>query len=340
MTTERERIAARLADEGQTAALCAEADAIRRREFGAVVHLRAIVEFSNHCRGSCLYCGINRDHRELSRYRLAWPEVLAAARRAAARGLRTIVLQSGEDPELDRAGLARTVSAIKAELGAAVTLSCGEWPRETYRRWREAGADRYLLKLETADEELYRRMHPGMSQANRRRCLDDLFDLGYEVGSGCLVGLPGQTAASLALDILDFAARPYDMVAVGPLIPANGTALAELPKPPADLALRMVALTRLYAPRAHIPATTALCALDPEARRRALTAGANVVMINFTPPEAAPRYGIYQRAACGSTDNCLDCMTRTFAELGLTVADDAGSGVRSRAGATDAAHGT
>jgi biotin synthase len=314
----------------RTAALCRQADAVRRDALGDDVHLRAIVEFSNHCRNRCLYCGINRGNRSLPRYRLSWPETITAVEAAAGRGLRTIVLQSGEDPSIDLDGFAPAIAEIKRRWGIAVTLACGEWPRDVYARWRDAGADRYLLKLETTDERLYDAVHPGMSLANRRRCLDDLFALGYQVGTGNLVGLPGQTAAHLAHDLLEFAEQPYDMIAIGPLIPANGTALAHLPKPPADLVLRVVALARLLAPEAHIPSTSALCALDPATRRQALEAGANVVMINFTPHEVAGQYRIYPRAACGSTQNCLNCLQETIAALGRRVALDAGAGRRSR----------
>jgi len=325
---DRRELIAALSDPNATQALCRQADQVRRREMGDVVHLRAIVEFSNYCRNDCRYCGIRFQNARTRRYRMAWDDVLASAQRAADEGFRTVVLQSGEDPQLDVDGLAATITEIKKRFGMAVTLSCGEWPREVYRRWKEAGADRYLIKLESADPEFYAALHPSMRYTERRRCLDDLFALDYEVGSGNIIGLPGQTAEHLAADIEDFASVPYDMIAVGPLIPANETPFADAPQPPIDLVYRVLALTRLHAPTAHIPSTTAMCAVDPIARKQALRAGANVVMINFTPPDVAPDYQIYERAACGSTQSCIRCIKDALVELGLRIGDDVGAGIR------------
>ena len=326
-----EREIIRLLDDAEaTAALCARADAARRRVHGDAVHLRAIVEFSNRCVGRCAYCGLRCDNDLVSRYDLPWETVIERAGRAAADGFRTIVLQSGEHPGLDVEGLGQTIAAIKERFDVAVTLSVGEWPREVYRAWREAGADRYLLKLEAADRELYGTLHPGMSWENRRRCIDDLLALGYETGSGNIVGLPGQTAEHLAADILDWAQTPYDMISVSPLIPAAGTPLGDLDPPPIDRVLRVLALGRLVAPGAHMPSTTAMCVYGRQARARAMRSGANVIMIDYTPREAAAAYEIYERAACGSTESCRECTAATLDELGLSVGRGRGGGIRRR----------
>ncbi len=330
MSLTREEIIELLSDPGAGVELCRSANELRREVHGETVHLRAILEISNHCRGTCLYCGINCRMTDTERYRMNAADIRTSVERIVAAGFRTVILQAGEDPGLTPEFIAEIVDGIKRNYDVAATLSLGEQPREVYQYWRDAGADRYLLKLETADAELYNRLHPGMSFANRRRCLDDLFDLGYQVGSGNIVGLPDQGPAELAADILDFQEKPYDMIAVGPLIPAAGTPYAELPRPSRELVLRTLALARLAAPEAHIPSPTALCALDPSSRREALEWGANVLMIGFTPPEVGRKYRIYQRADCGSTANCLDCLRTALAEMNRQTANDKGSGFRNR----------
>lgn len=328
MSLSRGEIIELLTDPAAGPALRERADGLRRELHGDAVHFRAILEFSNHCRASCLYCGINCRMAGVERYRMERADILDAAERIVDAGFNTVILQSGEDRALKPEWLAGIIGDIKQRHDVAVSLSVGEWPRSVYELWRGAGAERYLLKLETADEALYERLHPGMSHRNRRRCLGDLFDLGYQVGSGNIVGLPGQGPAELADDILDFQANPYDMIAVGPLIPAAGTPYADLPRPCEDSVLRTIALARIAAPSAHLPSPTALCALEPDARRRALEWGANVLMIGFTPPKVARKYRIYQRAECGSTQSCLECLRGVVAELGRSVGRGKGHGFR------------
>lgn len=317
-----------LKDPSVTDVICHRADAVRKAVHGDFVQLRGIIEFSNYCTADCRYCGLNHYRIGLHRYVLDWDRMVDLAGSVADRGFKTIVLQSGQNPAMDVKKLAVAVEQIKKRFDVRVTLSCGEWDYDTYKMWKEAGADRYLLKLETANAELYAALHPQMSHANRRRCLTDLFRLGYQVGSGNLVGLPGQTPELLAEDILDFAQYPYEMVSVGPLIPSEHTDLAGMSPPPMDVPLRVLALARINAPEAHMPTTTALCSISKEARVRALQSGANVVMINFTPRDVSKDYNIYEKSACGGTENCIQCTQQVFADLGLKISEGFGDGIR------------
>ncbi|NPU85731.1 MAG: [FeFe] hydrogenase H-cluster radical SAM maturase HydE [Syntrophaceae bacterium] len=282
-----------LADEESLEALGTAADAVRREAVGDAVYLRGIVEFSNFCRQNCLYCGLRRDNRDIIRYRMDEDAVLAAVRRIRDRDIGTVVLQSGEDPAYTRGDLCRIVGRIRNETGLIVTLSVGERPLEDYRAFREAGADRYLLKHETASPDLYRRLRPGCMLEDRLRCLKDLRDLGYEVGTGNMVGLPGQTPEILADDLLLIRSLDADMLGIGPFIPHPGTPLAGAPGGDLKRTLRVLALARLLTRDTNIPATTALGTLHPEGRIRALRAGANIVMPDFTPETLRARYDIY-----------------------------------------------
>jgi biotin synthase len=283
-----------LDDERDLAGLFAFAADVRREFVGDGVLLRGIIEFSNICRNTCLYCGLNRHNHRLGRYRLTSDQVLAAVENIAAAGLKTVVLQSGEEDNLDTAWLGRLIEEIRSGWDMAITLSVGERPRREYQLWKDAGADRYLLKMETTDPTLYQTLHPGMSFDNRLRCLRDLAELGYQQGSGNLVGLPGQTVEMLANDILFFQQGDFDMISVGPLIPHPQTALADMPPGDLRMTLKVMALTRIVSRNAHIPANTAIGSLHGrDERPKALAAGANVIMPNFTPEPVKPLYEIY-----------------------------------------------
>ncbi|GBR75792.1 biotin synthase [Candidatus Termititenax persephonae] len=290
--------------------LFARADAARRKYCGDGVLLRGIVEFSSYCQGSCAYCGLNKQNKNTPRYRMTQAEIIQAAGLIRSSGIQTIVLQSGEDPELDPEWLAEIIRALKTKYALSITLSVGEKTRDTYKLWHDAGADRYLLKIETTDAALYERLHPKMSFANRLRCLSDLQELGYQTGSGIIVGLPYQTPEILAGDILFFASRDFDMIGIGPLIPHQATELKDLPRGSVDLTLRCVALTRILTQNAHLPATTALGSLDKDYRLDGLQAGANVLMPNFTPQPYKKNYEIYPGKRCISepTGQCALCM--------------------------------
>ncbi len=293
----------RIADPVEMASLTGYADAVRRRFVGNGVLLRGIIEFSNVCRNTCQYCGLNRRNTRLARYRLSRDQILTAVQNICGAGIKTIVLQSGEEDNLDADWLREVIAGIRSFLDAAVTLCVGERSREEYRIWKEAGADRYLLKIETSDPGLYRGLHPGMSFENRTRCLEDLAALGYQVGSGNLVGLKGQTVASLAGDLEFFKRGGFDMISVSPFIPHSQTPLAGEPAGDLEMTVKMIALTRILCPTAHIPASTAIGSLHGrDERPRALAAGANVIMPNFTPGDVRRLYDIYPgKAGCDLT---------------------------------------
>jgi biotin synthase len=241
-------------DELQT--LYAFADRVRKEEVGDGIFLRGIVEFSNKCTNTCFYCGLNKNNRTLPRYTLTTEEVLAAVAVIAEKKIRTVVLQSGEDHSVDPGWIEELVRAIKTRFSIAITLSVGEWDRTTYARWKEAGADRYLLKIETTDPAIYTPLHPGMSFENRMRCLLDLKELGYQTGSGIIIGLKGQTARTIAGDIAFFKTMDLDMIGIGPFIPHAQTELAHEPMGSVTMTLKAVALTRIVTRNAHLPATT------------------------------------------------------------------------------------
>ena len=268
-----------------------EADRIRKESVGDAVHIRALLEFSNHCRRRCAYCGLRAPRRDLPRYRMTPEEILASVQEAARAGYRTIVLQSGEDPWYTPALLGNIVREIKKATDMAVTLSCGEMSREDYALLREAGADRYLLKHETADEELYQSLHPDGTLRKRADCLRTLKSLGYETGSGFMVGLPGQTLDVLARDLLLLADIPCDMAGIGPFLPHPETPLRDAAAGSAELTRRCVALARLLLPRANLPATTALTVRGDNGQ--VFSGGANVVMRKITPNAYKRQYEIY-----------------------------------------------
>jgi biotin synthase len=297
------------------------ADAVRRARVGDTVLLRGLVEFSSYCSNTCLYCGLNRSNRTIERYRLSFEEILAAAAAIAARGIGTIVLQSGEDGS--QAGfIARVVSEIKDRYSLAVTLSVGERSRADYGLWREAGADRYLLRIESSDPALYEALHVGRRFETRLRCLVDLRELGYQVGSGVMVGLPGQTTRTLAGDIRFFREMDFDMVGIGPFIPHPDTPLRDAAPGVVDTTLLMIALTRIVTGNAHLPATTALGSMGGrDYRIEGLKAGANVIMPNFTPTERKRLYEIYPGKRCIDEPSgaCVFCMEGLASLAGLRI---------------------
>lgn len=270
-----------------------EADKLRQELYGDNVHIRGIIEFSNYCKRQCAYCGLNSTNTNAIRYRMEPEDIIHTAEAGWQAGYRTVVLQSGEDPFFTKELLGEIVKSIKKKTGLSITLSCGELPREDYAYFRECGADRYLLKHETADAEIYARLHPCGTLANRLNCLKDLKALGYETGSGFMVGLPGQTPGVLAADILQLAAIPCDMAGIGPFVPHPGTALGNLPPGSTELVKRCVALTRLVVGKIHLPATTALGVLSPNATQEIFSCGANVIMRKLTPSNLRKYYEIY-----------------------------------------------
>jgi len=326
--TREEIVALLTAGDADTDALYRAADAVRAGHVGDTVHLRAIIEFSNHCVQNCLYCGLRRNNRRLFRYRMSPDEIFAAAAVARDQGYRTVVLQSGEDPGYPTSELARLVHRLKDQLDVAVTLSVGELPRVVYRELRTAGADRYLLKHETADPALFARLRPGTTLAGRLEKLVWLRELGYQVGSGNMVGLPGQTVESLAADVILLRELEVEMAGIGPFIPHPDTPLAGAPPGPLELTLDVLAVTRLVLPRAHLPATTAMSVLHPEGRQRALACGANVVMPDLTPEPYRRHYEIYpgRTAAPVGAPRSFAAWRETLAGLGRPVDSGYGHG--------------
>ena len=300
-----------------------KADQIRKKFVGDAVYLRGLIEFSNYCKNDCLYCGIRRSNANAVRYRMTPEEIYHTARQAVQNGYKTVVLQSGEDLWFDADKMAGIIRQIK-ELGAAVTLSLGEKTREEYACYRKAGADRYLLRIETTDKALYETLDPQMSWDNRVRCLEDLKELGYEVGSGSLVGLPGQTAESLAEDLLFFKSLPVDMAGIGPFIPHPDTPLAqEKAEGHFELALKMMAVMRLMLPDINIPATTAMETLHPQGRLLALQCGANVIMPNVTAESFCRNYELYPGKAHPGP-SAAAAWNESLAAIGRTVSDGYG----------------
>jgi biotin synthase len=316
-------------DSEKLTALFKEADRVRARVCGNAVHLRGLIEFSNYCRQDCLYCGLRRSNRKLRRYRLTAKEIMAAVAIATDLKIPTVVLQSGEDPGFGIAELCRIVRAVK-KTGRAITLSAGELTVEEYRRLKDAGADRYLLKFETSDRGLYEKLRPGCAFSERLRCLETLRKLNYQVGSGGMVGLPGQSLKSIARDIGLFKELDLEMIGIGPFIPHPETPLAKSVEPCLEMVLKAIALTRITVPRSHIPATTAAATIDPYGREKALRCGGNVVMPNITPHKYRKFYQIYPGKVCinESSRDCLPCLTRRIHSVGRTVAAGRGDGFR------------
>ena len=275
-------------------ALYAFADSVRRQFVGDDIHLRAIIEFSNHCIQGCLYCGLHQQNRELVRYRMEEEEILKTVSHAAESGYRTVVLQSGEDPWYTREVLVQLIAKIRKRTDMAITLALGERPSEEYETFFNAGADRYLLKHETADPELYARLNPGMRLSNRLNCLKELKRIGFQTGSGIMIGLPGQTLESIAEDIMLFYRMDMDMIGCGPYIPNPGCPAGMANDLREELSYRVLALNRIVTRNAHLPSTTALSTLNEnDARKKALQRGANVIMPNVTPEAFRRHYQIY-----------------------------------------------
>lgn len=307
-------------DPDENALLFARARAVRDRHSGPRMVVRGLVEFSSYCRNTCFYCGLNRENPAAERYRLTVDEILTSARLVAEAGIRTIVLQSGEDC-YDAEELARAVRAIRERYDIAITLSVGERPREDYALWRKAGADRYLLRVEATDADLYSSLHEGRELSTRLECLQTLRELGYQVGSGVMVGPPGQTTGQLARDIRFLASREFDMIGVGPFIPHPDTPFRGASAGDVKLTLRVVALLRLITRNAWLPATTALGSMDRDYRIDALNAGANVLMPNFSPFEVKKKYEIYPGKRCVTerTGACAECTEVIARAAGLGI---------------------
>jgi biotin synthase len=291
-----------LDNEADVARLLQAGDAVRKACCGDAVQIRALVEFSNYCARHCNYCGLRAPNISVQRYRMSPDEIVELAGELNRKGLKTIVLQSGEDPYYTGEMIADIVRRIKSTTDTAITLCVGERSDEDYRLWKEAGADRYLLRHETASRELYERLHPDSDFDHRMRCLRVLRELGYQVGAGCMVGSPTQTVEHMADDIEFYRDFQPDMAGIGPYIPHPGTPFAGYPPGTVQMTLKMVALTRIVTRNALLPATTAIGSIEENGREMALEAGADVVMPNYTPLNYRVHYEIYPNKRCISED--------------------------------------
>lgn len=305
--------------------LFARARAIRQREYGTDVYIRGLIEFTSYCKNDCYYCGLRRSNAKAQRYRLTGEEILHCCAAGWKLGFRTFVLQGGEDPAFSPEDIANIVRHIKTQFpDCAVTLSCGEHSRAVYRLWRQAGADRYLLRHETAGEAHYRKLHPpSMSLENRKQCLWNLKELGYQVGAGFMVGSPWQTAENLADDLLFLHDLQPDMVGIGPFLPHHETPFAKEAPGTSEQTVYLLAILRLMFPAVLLPATTALGTIDPQGREKGMLAGANVVMPNLSPIAVRKKYLLYDNKACTGEEaaECLACLNRRMQSVGyhLTV---------------------
>lgn len=300
------------------------ADSVRRQNVGDAVHLRGLIEISSHCERQCMYCGLRRANQTLTRYRMTSNEILACVQQASNLGYGTVVLQAGEDDALTAEWITDLVREIKRGTSLAVTLSLGERTIDELKTWRRAGADRYLLRFETSDRNLFRIIHPQRSagQPDRLELLKQIKQLGYEAGGGIMVGIPGQSYESLAEDLFTFRALDLDMIGIGPYIPHPATPLGSgtlCPPTPTSgqvqnseqMVYKMIALTRILCPTANIPSTTALATINKQnGRKQGLSVGANVVMPNLTPVKYRALYQIYPNKACidESATDCNRCL--------------------------------
>jgi len=339
----REESPARLAE------LWARADAVRKAHVGDAVHLRGLIEVSNHCARECGYCGLRAGNRALERYRMTEDEVVECAQQAKSYRYGTVVMQAGEDYGITAEWMAHIIRRVKDEVGLAVTLSLGERTTDELKLWREAGADRYLLRFETSDPALFRLIHPalkGRPERSRIEILRELQSLGYEAGSGVMVGIPGQTYETLASDIETFRGLDLDMIGIGPYISHPATPLGEgawhRPIDAADqvpnselMTYKAVALTRLVCPEANLPSTTALATVNrAQGRELGLMRGANIVMPNLTPVKYRALYEIYPSKACinETSDECRVCLLARIRSIGREIGQ--GPGGRKRHGGT------
>lgn len=319
--------------------LYAAARAVREEHYGKEVYLRGLIEFTSHCRNDCLYCGLRRSNAHAERYRLTEEQILACCDEGHRLGFRTFVLQGGEDPAYADDTLCDLISRMRAaHPDCAVTLSIGERPRASYERYFAAGAERYLLRQETSNPWHYGKLHPvELSLANRKRCLYDLKDIGYQVGCGIMVGSPYQTWGHVVEDLLWMQEFRADMVGIGPFIPHRDTPFGNHAAGPIEDTLHLLGVIRLMLPEVLLPATTALGTIDPLGRERGLLAGANVVMPNLSPRDVRSKYLLYDGKICTGDEaaECRRCMERRVARVGYRVVEKRGDHPSWRDAATE-----
>lgn len=296
--------------------------------YGKEIYTRGLIEFTNYCKNNCLYCGIRSENRNVNRYRLTKEEILSCTDQGYELGFRTFVLQGGEDAYFNDETMCDIVAAIKEKHpDCAVTLSIGERSGESYKRLFDAGADRYLLRHETADEEHYKKLHPGnLLLSNRMRCLQELKDIGYQVGCGFMVGSPYQTYETLYKDLMFIKEFRPHMVGIGPFIPHHDTPFRDEAAGTLEMTLKLLSIIRLIHPEVLLPATTALGTIHPQGREMGILAGANVVMPNLSPVEVRKDYLLYDNKLCTGEESamCRDCLDKRITGIGYKLVESRG----------------
>ena len=304
-----------------------EAARLREKYYGNKVYMRGLIEFTNFCKNNCYYCGIRRDNKNASRYRLTKEEILDCCKNGYELGFRTFVLQGGEGI-VPIHEVCELVGEIKSRYpNCAVTLSLGEYSRADYQDMFDAGADRYLLRHETADKAHYEQLHPSfMSFDNRMRCLRDLKEIGYQVGCGFMVGSPYQTPDCIATDLKFIEDFDPEMCGIGPFIPQKDTPFRDMPAGTADQTIYLLSLIRLIKPNILLPATTALGTIDPLGREKGIQAGANVVMPNLSPVSERKKYALYDNKICTGDESaqCRSCLNRRMESIGYSIVTSRG----------------
>ena len=307
----------------ERSALLEASASVRDARYGREIFTRGLIEFTNYCRNDCYYCGIRKSNKKAFRYRLTPQQILDCCRLGYELDYRTFVLQGGEDPWFTDERMEKIVSQIRQEFpDCAITLSLGERSRASYQRLFDAGANRYLLRHETADAAHYGLLHPSdMSLSNRKQCLYALKAIGYQVGAGFMVGSPGQTYETLAEDLVFLKELAPQMVGIGPFIPQKDTPFGNHPAGSLELTLTLLALIRLLLPDALLPATTAVGTLDPRGREKAILAGANVVMPNLSPVDVRKHYQLYDNKICTGDEaaECRGCLERRINSVGFVM---------------------
>lgn len=306
----------------------AQARELAFKQFGNRIYIRGLIEMTNYCKNDCYYCGIRRSNEKIDRYRLTKQEILDCCAEGYRLGFRTFVLQGGEDGYYKPEDIASLVSEIKRNHSdCAITLSLGEHERDTYQMWFDAGADRYLLRHETASKKHYEKLHPEeMSFEHRRQCLYQLKEIGYQVGSGFMVGSPYQTYVDLAQDLLFLKGLEPHMIGIGPYVPHSDTPFAKERAGTLRQTLVMIALLRILFPKALIPATTSLGTIAADGREQGFLSGANVVMPNLSPVSVREKYVLYDKKICTGEESaqCIACLKQRANAVGYEVVTDRG----------------
>lgn len=309
---------------------------VTKRTFGNEIYIRGLIEFSNYCKQNCLYCGLRRDNRNLERYRLSKEEILESCEEGYQLGFRTFVLQSGEDDYYTPERMSDIISSIRKQFpDCAITVSVGEKDQDTYKKYYDAGGNRFLLRHETITPEHYRKLHPkGMEIETRKECLYQLKKIGFQTGSGIMVGSPYQTIDNIIDDLYFLEELQPEMIGIGPYLPSKDTPFKNEKAGSLELTVRLLAVIRLMHPEVLLPATTALATIHPTGREKGIMAGANVVMPNLSPLRFRKKYQLYDDKACTGDEaaHCIGCLGRRLESIGYKISDQRGDHVSKKVG--------